>query len=169
MQVVVGRIVRPHGVRGEAVVEPRTDRPAERFAPGEVLTGRGRSLTVISARPHMKRWLLRFDGVDDPGAVDALRGVDLEVDVPVESSTDDPDEFADIALVGLVARTDDGTALGVVREVEHLPMHDLLLVRTSDGRDVRVPFVTAIVPQVEVADGWLRVNLPPGLLDVEEP
>lgn len=161
--------MRPHGVRGEAVVEPRTDRPAERFAPGEVLTGRGRSLTVISARPHKNRWLLRFDGVDDPGAVDALRDVDLEVDVAVGSGTDDPDEFADVALVGLIARMDDGTEVGVVRAVEHLPMHDLLLVRTSDGRDVRVPFVTAIVPQIEVADGWLRVNLPPGLLEIEEP
>lgn len=167
MQVVVGRIVRPHGVRGEAVVDPRTDLPQQRFAAGQVLlTDAGARLRVVSSRPHQKRWLLAFEGVDDRDAVDALRGIDLRVDVAGEQ-LDEPDVFADADLVGLRARSRAGDPLGVVRAVEHLPMHDLLVVVTADGREVLVPFAAAIVPRVEPSEGWLLVDPPPGLFDDE--
>jgi len=157
--------VRPHGVRGEAAVQPRTDRPERRFAPGQVLsTPHGRTLTVLTSRPHASRWLLRFDGVHDRDDVDALRGADLLLDVSDEPAADD-DVFADVALVGLAARSVAGDLLGEVAAVEHLPMHDLLLVRTCDGREVRVPFVAAIVPRVDVEAGWLLVDPPAGLFD----
>jgi 16S rRNA processing protein RimM len=169
VQVVVGRVLRPHGVRGEAAVEARTDRPQQRFTPGQVLASAdGRRLTVLTSRPHANRWLLRFDGVDDRDDVDALRGVDLLVDVVDETEPDD-DVFADVVLVGLAARSSSGDELGQVAAVEHLPMHDLLVVRTPDGRDVRVPFVSAIVPEVDVSAGWLLVDPPAGLLDEDSP
>lgn len=167
MQVVVGRIVRPHGVRGEAVVESRTDRPQQRFAAGQVLlTDAGARLRVVSSRPHLKRWLLAFEGVDDRDAVEDLRGLDLRVDVGGEQP-DEPDVFADADLVGLHARSRAGDLLGVVRAVEHLPMHDLLVVVAPDGREVLVPFAAAIVPRVEIGEGWLLVDAPSGLLDDE--
>jgi 16S rRNA processing protein RimM len=170
VQVVVGRVVRPHGVRGEAAVDPRTDRPEQRFAPGQVLaTPHGRTLTVLTSRPHASRWLLRFEGVDDRDDVDALRGTDLLVDVAGETAEDDEDVFADLVLVGLAARSRSGDVLGEVSAVEHLPMQDLLLVRTPDGRDVRVPFVAAIVPRVDVDAGWLLVDPPSGLFDEDAP
>lgn len=168
MQVVVGRVVRPHGVRGEAVVEPRTDRPRERFAPGQVLlTGSGRSLTIRSSRPHQQRWLLAFEGVRDRTDVDALRGAVLEVDAGSDPPADEEDVFADADLVGLEARAGDGSVLGVVRSVEHLPMHDLLVVATPDGRGVQVPFASAFVPHIDLERGWLLLDAPPGLLDDE--
>jgi 16S rRNA processing protein RimM len=169
VQVVVGRVVRPHGVRGEVVVDTRTDRPEQRFAQGQTLaTASGASLVVSSSRPHAGRWLLRFAGVEGRDAVEALRGTDLMVETAHGDTDEDDDLFADVALIGLQARLDAGEALGTVRAVEHLPMQDLLVIRTTTGRDVRVPFVRAIVPDVDVGGGWLRVRPPTGLLEVEE-
>lgn len=165
MRLVVGRVARAHGVRGEVVVEPRTDQPERRFAPGAVLvTGPGRSVTVTSSRPHAGRWLLRLVGVDDRTKADALRGLELQVD----SAIDDPDDgelYPDVALIGLAVRTADGEQVGSVEAVEHLPMHDLLVVGLTRGGQARIPFASAIVPEVDVAGGWLRVEPPAGLLD----
>ena len=165
MRLVVGRVARAHGVRGEVVVEPRTDQPGRRFAPGAVLlTESGRSLTVTSARPHAGRWLLRLVGVDDRTQAAGLRGLELEV----ESAVDDPDDgelYPDVALIGLAVRTADGERVGSVEAVEHLPMQDLLVVGLTTGGQARVPFASAIVPEVDVAGGWLRIEPPGGLLD----
>lgn len=167
MRVVVGRVLRPHGVRGEAVVEARTDRPQERFAPGRVLlTDRGDQLRVMSSRPHGDRLLVQFDGMADRDAVDAVRGVLLEAEVD-EVPGDEPDVYADVSLVGLEARLLSGEVIGVVRAVEHLPMQDLLVVRLHSGRDVRVPFVAAIVPSVDVEAGAVLLDPPGGLLDTQ--
>jgi 16S rRNA processing protein RimM len=168
VRVVVGRVVRPHGVRGEAVVEARTDRPEQRFAPGRVLlTDRGAELRVVSSRPHGARVLVQFDGVADRDAVDAMRGVLLEAEVDDVPDDDEPDVYADVSLVGLEARLVSGEVVGVVRAVEHLPMQDLLVVRLTGGRDVRVPFVAAIVPSVDVEAGAVLLDPPGGLLDEE--
>ncbi len=169
MRLVVGRVARPHGVRGEVVVEPRTDQPERRFAPGEVLlTDAGRSLTVESSRPHSGRWLVRLVGFDDRTSADGLRGLELQVEADA-GDTDDGDLYSDAALIGLDVRTGDGpdaeSVVGSVVAVEHLPMHDLLVVELAQGRAARVPFVTAIVPEVDVPGGWLRIDPPPGLLD----
>lgn len=169
MRLVVGRVARPHGVRGEVVIEPRTDQPERRFAPGEVLlTDTGRSLTVVSSRPHSGRWLVHLVGVDDRTSADGLRGLELQV----EADARDPDDgelYADVALIGLdVWATDENqveAVVGSVVAVEHLPMHDLLVVELTQGGTARIPFVTAIVPEVDVPGGWLRIDPPPGLLD----
>lgn len=156
-------------MRGEAVVELRTDRPGQRFAPGQVLLAEpGRVLTIVSSRPHQRRWLVTFEGIRDRDGIEALRGVDLEVEMDSEPADDDPDVFADADLVGLDALDADGLALGVVRAVEHLPMHDLLVVVTPDGRAVHVPFVSAIVPDVDLARRRLWLDPPVGLFDAED-
>lgn len=164
MRLVVGRVARPHGVRGELVVEPRTDQPERRFAPGAILrTDSGASLTVVSSRPHSGRLLVRLAGVDDRTAADRLRGWELLV----EADPDDTDDelYADVALIGLDVRTTGGDHVGSVVAVEHLPMHDLLVVALEQGREVRVPFVAAIVVEVDASGGRLRIDPPPGLLD----
>ncbi|MDA3629820.1 ribosome maturation factor RimM [Saccharopolyspora sp. WRP15-2] len=169
--LAVGRIVRPHGVRGELVVEVLTDSPELRFAPGSVLgtqrrgKGRGQNLTVAAARPHAGRLLLRAEGVDGREAAEDLRGVTLTVTADVLEPTDDPDEFHDHELVGLRAVQVSGEEVGEVSDVVHTPAGELLALRTADDREVLVPFVAEIVPEIDLAAGKLVIDPPEGLLD----
>ena len=167
MRVVVGRIGRPHGIRGEVTVEPRTDEPDERFAPGAVLSidGPVTELVVDRMHWHSGRLLVSFRGVHDRNAAEALRGVLLHIDRDVDAVPDDPDEYYDSALEGCEVVLTDGTAVGTVDEVVHLPAQDLLSIRTPDERDVLVPFVTAMVPAVDVPGRRIVIDPPPGLLD----
>lgn len=170
MRVVVGRIGRPHGIRGEVTVEPRTDEPDERFAPGAVLLVDGpvRQLTVGRAHWHSGRLLIAFEGVDDRNAAEALRGLLLEAERDEDQTPDDPEEFYDSSLVGCAVVDPAGASIGTVREVVHLPAQDLLDVEMASGRRALVPFVAEIVTSVDIAGRRVVVDAPPGLLDLEE-
>jgi 16S rRNA processing protein RimM len=172
MELVVGRILRAHGIKGEAVVEVRTDDPDGRFTAGTVFGTNPASagpLTVRSVRPHRGRLLVGFAEVADRGGVEALRGVRLLVEAQDAESTDDEDYY-DQQLVGLAVVTRAGVTVGTVAEVMHLPGHDLVAVRRDDaaGADVLIPFVREIVSEIDLAAGRLVVTPPPGLLDPAE-
>lgn len=174
MELVVGRVAKSHGVRGELVVEVRTDEPEERFAVGTTLRGRlprsseVRDFTVESAREHSGRLLVFLAGIADRTAADALRGTLFVVDSEDLPPSDDPDEFYDHELEGLTVQLTDGTAVGTVTEVLHSAAGELLSVRAADeGREILIPFVTAIVPTVSLADGLVVIDPPEGLLDPE--
>ncbi|MEV4251735.1 ribosome maturation factor RimM [Spirillospora sp. NPDC049652] len=168
-RIVIGRIGRAHGVRGDSTVDVRTDDPELRFAPGtEIATdpeGAG-PLTVEQIRWHSGKLLVRFAGVTGRDDADALRGTWLVVDADDIPESDDPDDFHDAQLVGLAVRTVDGTDVGEVTEVRHHGQ-DLLVVRRAGGGrgELLVPFVAAIVPEVDVAGGRLVIDPPAGLLD----
>jgi 16S rRNA processing protein RimM len=168
--VVVARIGRPHGVRGEVTVEVRTDDPDLRFVPGAVLctepAERG-PLTLAGMRWHREVLLLSFAGVGSREEAEELRGTELVVPVAELPPLEDPDEFYDHQLVGLAARLPDGTPLGEVVAVRHEGT-SLLVVRRPDGErdEVFVPFVAAIVPTVDVAGGFVVVDPPEGLLEL---
>jgi 16S rRNA processing protein RimM len=166
--VVVGRIGRPHGVRGEVTVEVRTDDPELRFAPGAVLitdpADRG-PLTLAGRRWHREVLLLAIEGVDSREQAEELRDTRLLVPVAELPALEDPDVFYDHQLVGLAARLSDGSPLGEVAAVRHEGT-ELLVVRRPDGDEVLVPFVAAIVPTVDLAGGFLVVDPPEGLLEL---
>ena len=171
--MVVGRIGRPHGVRGQVTVEVRTDDPDLRFAPGATLltepVSRG-PLTVAAARWHSGVLLLtltRPDGsvVDDREGADALRNTQLLVPVEDLPELEDPDSYYDHQLVGLTAQLPDGSVLGEVTAVRH-DGAELLVVRRPEAGELLVPFVKAIVPTVDVAAGHLVVDPPEGLLEL---
>lgn len=170
MRLVVGRIGRAHGVRGEATVEVRTDDPDTRFAIGAVLetepAERG-PLTITSGRVHNGILLLGFEGIADRTAVEALRGTLLYAEVDIEES-DDEDDFHDQVLIGMEVATIHGQPVGQVEEVIHLPAQDLLSVRQPDGRELLVPFVREIVPTVDRQARRILIDPPPGLLTEEE-
>jgi 16S rRNA processing protein RimM len=170
MDLVVGRIGHAHGVRGEVSVEVRTDDPDRRYAIGSTLATdpaeRG-PLTVAGARPHHGRLLVSFEGVSDRNTAEALRGTLLVVDAATAGGTADG-EWWDHDLVGLTAVTTDGITLGTVADVVHVPGPPLLSIVNEDAREVLVPFVAEIVPEVDVAGGRLVVAPPPGLLDLTE-
>lgn len=168
MQVTVGRIGRAHGVRGDVTVEVRTDSPEVRFAVGAALPTEPAAagpLTVAQARWHSGRLLVRFEGVQDRTAAERLRGVRLLADVAADERPDDPEEYYDHQLTGLVVRLSDGSAVGEVSAVLHVPGQDLLAVRRPDGAELLVPFVAEIVPTVDLAAGEVVVDPPPGLLE----
>ncbi|HSO05399.1 MAG TPA: ribosome maturation factor RimM, partial [Candidatus Limnocylindrales bacterium] len=169
MRVVVGRIGRAQGIRGEVTVEVRTDAPEERFSPGAVLWLSGRaglpgSITVAGHRWQNARLILSVEGVADRTAAEALRGAILEADVDLTDTGED--EYHDLALAGLAVRDSDGTELGTIAEVLHLPGQDVLAVTRTDGGELLVPFVRQIVPEVDVAGGFVVVELPDGLAEL---
>jgi 16S rRNA processing protein RimM len=174
VQVVVGRIGRAHGIRGEVSVEPRTDEPERRFAEGALLGlrtpdgelphGRPGRLRVRSWRRHQSRLLVGFVEIADRTAADGLHGLSLVAQVDPDERPEDPEEFYDHQLVGLEVLTIEGASVGTVVEVLHGGDQDLLAVRTTDGGEALVPFVAALVPVVDVAAGRLEVADRPGLL-----
>jgi 16S rRNA processing protein RimM len=171
MQLVVGRIGRPHGVRGELTVQVHTDDPDLRFAAGSVLAtepaGNG-PLTVSQSRWHSGRLLVRFAGFDDRTSAEDLRGTLLVMDSAEVGPGPDPDEFHDYQLIGLEVVTVAGEPVGAVTDVLHQGQ-DLLVVRPGPGSpagELLVPFVARIVPEVDVIAGRLVIDPPPGLLDL---
>nr|WP_212763204.1 ribosome maturation factor RimM [Gordonia araii] len=176
--MVIGRVIKPHGVRGELVVDIRTDAPDERFAAGAVVRGllprakgahrsKEQEFTITAARNHSGRLLVSLDGVADRTAADELRGVLFVIDAAEVDSGDDPDEFYDHELIGLPVRTVTGADVGQVADVIHLPSSDLLAVTAADdGREILIPFVTAIVPTVSRAEG-IVIDPPDGLLEAD--
>ena len=171
MDLVVGRVVKAHGVTGEVVVEVRTDDPDLRFAPGSSLRGRPSRggpesrYVVESARDHSGRLLVRLNGVADRNSAESLRGTVFLVDSEDLPPIEDPDEFYDHQLEGLQVVKTTGTAVGSVAEVLHTAAGELLSVRTGEG-EVLVPFVSAIVTSVSLADGIIEIDPPEGLLDL---
>jgi 16S rRNA processing protein RimM len=172
LEVVVGRIGRPHGIRGEVTIEVRTDEPDRRFADGSVLRAeppRGlasplRSLSVAGSRWHRSTLLVTFGELPDRDAAEAARGILLFATIDGGESPEDPDEFYAHQLVGLTAYDEHGTRLGEVAALVRGGAQDLLTVRTPDGREALVPFVKALVPEVDLAGGRVVVADRPGLV-----
>ncbi|MFB4281200.1 MULTISPECIES: ribosome maturation factor RimM [unclassified Nonomuraea] len=166
MQLVVGRIGRPHGVRGDVTVEVRTDDPELRFAAGISIetdpADRG-PLVVTSRRWHKGMLLVSFEGVADRDAAEELRGTMLVIDSAEVTPSDDPDEFHDHQLIGLAVRTVSGEPVGEVADVLHHGQ-DLLVVRREGQDDALIPFVKELVPEVDPEAGRLVVDPPEGLL-----
>jgi 16S rRNA processing protein RimM len=166
--VVVGRIGPARGVHGLVFVEPWTDAPDERFAPGTVLRTDPPAigpLTVETSSTAGGKLVVQFAGITDRPAAEALRGTRLLVAADSRPPLDDPDEFYDTELVGLSAVSVDGADLGRVREVVHTAGASYLVLPGTE-RDRLVPFVRAIVPTVDLEGRRLVVDPPEGLLDL---
>ena len=173
MDLVVGRVLKAHGVTGEVVVEVRTDDPDARFAPGTALRakgardhGEGRGYVVEAVREHGSRLLVRLAGVAERDAANALRGSLLVIDSDDLPPIDDPDEYYDHQLEGLRVQTTSGQTVGTVAEVLHTGAGELLAVKRDDADEVLVPFVSAIVTSVSLDDHTVEIDPPDGLLDL---
>ncbi|TQE22575.1 ribosome maturation factor RimM [Streptomyces ipomoeae] len=168
MQLVVARIGRAHGIKGEVTVEVRTDEPELRLAPGAVLltdpTSTG-PLTIEAGRVHSGRLLLRFEGVRDRNAAEALRNTLLIAEVDPEELPEEEDEYYDHQLIDLDVVTKDGVEVGRITEISHLPSQDLFIVERSDGSEVMIPFVEEIVTEIDLAEQRAIIDPPPGLID----
>ena len=171
---VIARIGKPHGLHGEVTVQLHTDEPERRLAVGsEIATEAGsgsgvpRVLTVRSTRVHNGVWLVAFDEVPDRTGAESLRGTRLVVDgADVLPAPDDDDVFSEEQLRGLAVVDPAGTVLGSVGGLELGAAQDRLVILLPDGRRAQVPFVAALVPEVDLEGGRVVVDAPPGLLDL---
>jgi 16S rRNA processing protein RimM len=189
MLLVVGQIGKPHGIRGEVLVTVRTDDPEARFAAGSAFTTEVPRDRRVSAGPapavepgvayqvpaklvlevirwHQGKGIAQFEGVLDRNTAEALRGVLLQVDSSEVGEPDDPDEFNDHQLIGLSVVSVDGTELGTVERIDHAAASDLIVMKKAAGGTALIPFVSQLVPTVDLAGGRVVVDLPEGLLDL---
>lgn len=177
-QLRVGRLVKAHGLKGAIKLELYTDDPEGRFVPGATFTlqvpesspWHGKRLTVREFRWMNSHPVAFFDGVDDRNAAEELIRAILWIDEDPQTAPAEDDAWFDHQLVGLdVFR--DGVSVGRVVRVDHMPAQDLLIVRLhadashSDGDEVLIPFVKAIVPEVDIAGGRVVVTPPAGLFE----
>lgn len=168
MQLVVARVGRAHGIKGEVTVEVRTDEPELRLAPGAVLATDPASagpLTIETGRVHSGRLLLRFEGVRDRNGAEALRNTLLIAEVDPDDKPEDPDEYYDHQLMDLDVVLEDGTEVGRITEISHLPSQDLFVVERADGTEVLIPFVEEIVVEIDLEKQRAVIDPPPGLID----
>lgn len=170
-QLRVGRVLKAHGLKGALKLELYTDDPDGRFVPGASFTlqvpeqskWHGGSVVVREFRWMNSAPVVFFEGVDDRDEAESLVRAILWIDQDDSAGGDEPDAWYDHQLVGLdVVR--DGDVVGRVARVDHLPAQDLLIV-ASDDAEVMVPFVSAIVPEVDIAAGRVVITPPPGLFE----
>lgn len=176
IEVLVGRIGKPHGLRGDVTIDVRSDEPERRFVAGTRLLARrsvaapgtptatATKLTLTSARWHGSVLLARFAEIPDRTAAEGARGLQLFVTLAPDEAPEDPEEYYDHQLVGLTAYDVAGTRLGQVTAVQHGAAQDLLTVTTPEGREALVPFVAALVPEVDLGAGRLTIADRPGLV-----
>ena len=168
MELMIGRVVKSHGIRGEVAVESTTDEPETRYAVGEILQGRQgekeHRLTVATVRPHQGRLLIKFEEIPDRTAADSLRGTRFFA-APLEREEDDDEGFYDHELEGLRV-IHHGVGIGEVTGVLHGPAGEILEVELTAGREVLIPFVHDIVPEVDLQEGTCTITPPEGLLEL---
>ena len=170
---VVARIGKPHGLHGEVTVQLHTDEPERRLAVGTLLdteaatgTGVPRALTVRSTRVHNGIWLVAFEEVPDRTGAESLRGTRLVLEGPPDVAPDEDDVYTEDQLRGLTVVDPAGVVLGEVVGLVLGAAQDRLVVRLPDGREAEVPFVAAIVPEVDVEGGRVVLDAPAGLLEL---
>ncbi|MEN2740720.1 ribosome maturation factor RimM [Microbacterium sp. X-17] len=171
-QLRVGRLVKAHGLKGALRLELYTDDPDGRFVPGATFTlqvpeaspWHGETLTVRELKWMNSHPVAFFEGVDDRTAAETLVRAILWIDEDAAKTPAEDDAWYDHQLAGLeVVR--DGAVVGRVLRVDHLPAQDLLVVGVGGDREVLVPFVRAIVPEVDVPGGRVVVTPPDGLFE----
>lgn len=165
VEVIVGRVGRAHGIRGDVSIDVTTDEPARRFAKGAKLRlGKGEEVEVASVRQHQGRLLVSFKGFPDRTSVEALTGEQLWASVPEDEEPSEDNEYFDRQLVGLEVRRADGQPAGIITAINHFPAQDLLVIDVQ-GEERLVPFVEALVPVVDVAAGHIQLADVDGLLE----
>ena len=166
MELLIGRVMKAHGIRGEVSVDVTTDEPEIRFAIGEVLHGKQgklvHELTIKTVRAHKGRLLITFEEIPDRNGAESLRGTRFFAE-PLEAADDD-EGFYDHELEGLRV-LHNGEDIGVVIGVMHTAAQSLLEVKMWE-KDVLIPFVEEIVPEVDLEAGMCAITPPEGLLEL---
>jgi 16S rRNA processing protein RimM len=173
--IIVGDVVRPHGIKGELCIDSHADSPSY-FQRGATLRlaqprdpDRGRDYVVAAAREHKGRILVTLTGVPDRNAAETLRGLAVCVR-PEDLPPPDEDDVYLHELIGLRVRlasaTPDAPDLGVIEDVRDAGGAELWHIRDAKGREILFPAVDALVPEVDLDAGVVVIDPPPGLLEL---
>lgn len=166
MLVEVGRLIKAHGIKGEIVLESLTDFPNLRFAKNAKLeTAIGETLTIERFAEHSGRYLVKFVEVKDRNAAESMAGLLVLSEVDPDQLPPISGKYFDRQLIGLLVVKSDDEILGKVTEVIHLPGQDMLVIN-SFGKEVLIPFVDEIVPEVDLELGVVKIIPPEGLLEL---
>ena len=169
MDLVVGRLGRPHGVHGEISVEVRTDEPEIRFAKGSKLSLKesNNQLTVLSSRWHQEKMLVKFEEITDRDLANDIKGKTLVIEIDPASIETKKDQYYEFQLTGLKVIDKNEKTLGQIKEVITGLAQDLLVVETEERKEVLVPFVKQIVINVDLNQKLITMDPPRGLFDEE--
>ncbi|MGB5951390.1 MAG: ribosome maturation factor RimM [Ornithinimicrobium sp.] len=167
----VARVGKPHGLRGEVTVQVHTDEPQERLRVGALLRAQGvddEPLEIETVRVHQGRYLIGFVGVHDRDGAELLRNTTLYADVAIAPMGETPEGgYYEGDLIGMQVLTRSGDVVGTVTGLHTRPAQDLLEISRPDGPTVQVPFVHALVPEVDSEQRRVVIDPPAGLLDLE--
>lgn len=166
--VTIGRIVRPHGLRGEVVVQADTDFGDDRFRPGGRLWVGGTPRTIAESRPQADRWVVRFDGVDSVDGAESLRSAVVELPDDEARRMLGAGGYFLHDLVGCRVETEAGTPVGSVAAIYSGAAQPVLGV-TSGREEVLVPLVDEICRVVDVAGRRIVIRAIEGLLEANAP
>ena len=167
---VVGRVARPHGLRGDVLVNPETDFVHDRFRPGATVwarsDGRDEQLTIATARVQNGRPVIGFEGLSTIEAVERLAG--LELRVPEDSLQPlEQGRYYEHQLVGCVVETASGDRVGIVVRVDSGAGGSRLVVEGARG-EIQIPLAVDICVEIDVAGRRIRIAPPDGLLELNE-
>jgi 16S rRNA processing protein RimM len=158
----VGRVIRPHGIRGELRVHAFNP-AAQNIQHGRTVHLSGEPRQVVRARWDNDGWILQLSGMTTRGQVEELRGELLEVpDAGVVR--EDSESYFVHELVGLRVVTEEGVDLGAISDVLHTGANDVYVVRGAGG-EVLIPAIADVVRDVDLGAGMMRITPLPGLLD----
>lgn len=168
--VTVGRIVRPHGIKGQVVVAPETDYPAERFAAGAVVhwlkAGEAAPVEVVASREHQGRWVVGFAGITTMNDAETLRGRELRI--PAEALRPlAPGGYYTHDLAGCEVELMSGRRVGLVERVDLGHGTPLLVVRTGRG-EVLVPLAETVCRRIDIAAKRIVIDPPEGLIELND-
>lgn len=166
--LAVGKILRPHGIRGALVVEPLSDWPEERFAPGarlllEEKAGQCREVTIESGGLHKGRMLVTIEGVADRNEAETLKGKLFMLPASEAAELGEGEYWAH-ELVDMTVVDGQGAEMGNVEDVLCREAQDMLVVKAPDGREIDIPFVSEFIDEVDVDARRITVDLPEGMV-----
>jgi len=157
-----------HGIKGEVRVKPFTEDPLALRSYGPLFTADGRSFFIAGIRPAKEVVIVRFKGIDDRNAAEALNGEALFVDRSALPEKLDEEEFYHADLVGLSVLDETGENLGRVIAVHNFGAGDLLEFRENSGTTVMIPFTQDAVPEIDLSEGMVRIDSVAAGLDQAE-
>ncbi|RYE09347.1 MAG: ribosome maturation factor RimM [Hyphomicrobiales bacterium] len=161
-QLLMGRIGAAHGIKGEVRIQSFTEEPLALVDYGPLATNRpGLVIEIETARATTNVLVARLKGVTDRTAAEKLNGVELYVDRDQLPPTDQDDDYYHADLIGLAVRLRDGTVIGKVTAIPNFGASDLVEVRSEHSGDTFLyPFTKAVVPEVNIAGGYLVIEVP---------
>ncbi len=167
-KILVGRIGAAHGLRGQVRINSFTENPLSIADYSPLLTDRdGLTLTITKSRLAKNVVIAKLGGIDDRTSAQALNGVELFTRREKLPQTDDEDDFLHVDLIGLEARLDSGEVLGDVVTIANFGAGDLLEIREPGGETMLFAFTRAVVPEIDIKEGFLLI-LPPVEIDGEQ-